>query len=397
MSFALLYPLGLAALAALLLPLLLHVIRRAEYRTTPFAAMRWIRAQLRQHKRLRLRDIPLLLLRLLLLALAALLLAQPVLRGDATAAKHWVLVAPGVDVGAARDQLQSIDSNSRNADWRWLAPGFPSVSSTAAPATSDSASLLREIDAEVPESSQISVVVPAVVDGLDGERPSLSRDVEWIVVDGAMPARPIDHDGTTTRLLVRYDNSQPANAGYINALEKVWRLAWPSVSIERGEIDAAFPANARWLLWLSPQRPESLQRWINSGGIAVATPADSDDKLIDREPIWIDDQQNVIASSQRIGKGRLIRLSGAFTPNELPALLDPDFPQRLHDLFAGPPNPPTRALAEALKPLHATNAAATVTASSATRTPLDVWFALVIAILFAVERIWTSGRRGVKS
>ena len=194
MSPALLFPIGLMALAALLVPLALHLIRRAEYQTTPFAAMRWIHVQLRQQRRLRLRDIPLLLLRLLLLTLIAVLLAQPVLRGDATAANYWVMVAPGVNIGAARTQVESTNSDAANADWRWLAPGFPSISNTATPATSDSASLLREIDAELPASSRISVVVPAVVDGLDGERPDLSRKLEWIVVDGAMPAMPAKAD-----------------------------------------------------------------------------------------------------------------------------------------------------------------------------------------------------------
>lgn len=397
MSFALLYMTGLAALAALLVPLLLHLIRRAEYRTTPFAAMRWIRAQQRQRKRLRLRDIPLLLLRLLLLALVAILFAQPVLRGDATAAKEWVLVAPGADVGAARDRVKSNGSDFANADWRWLAPGFPTVSSSSAPATSDSASLLRELDAELPASSRISVVVPAIVDGLDGERPSLSHAVEWIVVDGAMPAMASSDNHATTRLLVRSDDSQPANLRYIDALEKAWRIDWPNVSMDRGKIDAALPADARWLLWLSPQRPEWLQRWIQDGGIAVATPATDETKSIDSEPVWMDDQQNAIATSHRIGKGRLVSLRGAFMPSELPALLDADFPARLHDLFAGPLPAPTRALAAALKPLHATKAVATAAVSLATRTPLDIWFALVIAILFAIERMWASGRRGVQS
>lgn len=397
MSFALLYTAGLAALAALLVPLLLHLIRRAEYQTTPFAAMRWIRAQLRQQKRLRLRDVPLLLLRLLLLALIAVLLAQPVLRGNATAAKHWVLVAPGVDVGAARDQMQSIDSDSSNGDWRWLAPGFPTLASNAAPATSDSASLLREIDAELPASSRISIIVPSVVDGLDGERPMLSRELEWIVVNGTMPAIPARDDDAPTRLLVRFADSQPANAGYVDALKQAWRIDWPNVSIDRREINAALPDDARWLLWLSPQRLQSLQRWIENGGTAVATPAADDITLIDSEPVWRDEHQNVIASSQRVGKGRLVSLSGAFTPSELPALLDADFPQRLHELFAGPPPAPTRALAGALKPSLSTTAASTVASSLATRTSLDGWFALAIAIGFAVERVWASFRRRVNS
>ena len=394
MSAALLFPMGLAALAALLVPLALHLIRRAEYRTTPFAALRWIAAQLRQQRRLRLRDIPLLLLRLLLLALIAVLLAQPVLRGDTAAAAHWVLVAPGVDIGAARSRLASSDRDAASADWRWLAPGFPSVSNTATPATSDSASLLREIDAEVPASSQLSVVVPAVVDGLDGERPKLSRDVEWIVVDGAMPVMPNRNDAALRRLTVRYDAVGGSNAGFIEALEKAWRVGWPKLSIDRASIDVALPDNTHWLLWLSPQRPASLQRWVESGGIAIATPADGDAKATDDEPVWRDASQNVIATSRRIGKGRLIKLSGALTAADLPSLLDADFPQRLHDLFAGPAPAPTRAVAAALRPSHTQNAVSTTTSLLATRTPLDAWFALAIAILFVVERIWASRRRG---
>lgn len=396
MSIALLYMTGLAALAALAVPMLLHLIRRAEYQTTPFAAMRWIRAQQRQQKRLRLRDLPLLLLRLLVLALLAVLLAQPVLRGDATAANHWVLVAPGVDVGKARDRLQSGDHDAATADWRWLAPGFPTVSGSATPATPDSASLLREIDAELPASSRMTVVVPAVVDGLDGERPSLSRDIEWIVIDGSMPVMPAVDDARQTRLLVHYDETQPAVADTISALEKAWQIEWPNVLIDRAALDATLPDDARWLLWLSPQRPGSLQRWMENGGVAVATPTTGDATVVDTEPVWRDGDQNVIASSQRIGKGRLISLSGAFTPSQLPALLDPDFPQRLHHLFAGPPYAPTRAFAEALKPIRAANAASTAQESLATRTPLDIWFALAIAVLFAIERIWATGLRGMR-
>ena len=43
MNLALLLPAGLAALAALLLPLLLHLARRHEQTPTDFAALRWLR------------------------------------------------------------------------------------------------------------------------------------------------------------------------------------------------------------------------------------------------------------------------------------------------------------------------------------------------------------------
>ncbi|PBS16923.1 hypothetical protein CMZ81_01460, partial [Lysobacteraceae bacterium NML93-0793] len=79
MSVGLLAPLGLAALAAWLLPLLLHLARRDATRPTPFAALRFLREKPRPRRRLRFDDWPLLLVRLALLALLALWLAWPVL------------------------------------------------------------------------------------------------------------------------------------------------------------------------------------------------------------------------------------------------------------------------------------------------------------------------------
>ena len=50
MSIALLAPLGLVALVALVLPILIHLVRRIELTTTEFAALRWI-AQRMQPRR----------------------------------------------------------------------------------------------------------------------------------------------------------------------------------------------------------------------------------------------------------------------------------------------------------------------------------------------------------
>ena len=94
MSLGLLAPLGLAALAALALPLLVHLARREEQVPTDFAALRWLAAKFRPRQRLRFEEILLLALRLLLVAALALLLARPVLfggRGDAA----WLVVLPG--------------------------------------------------------------------------------------------------------------------------------------------------------------------------------------------------------------------------------------------------------------------------------------------------------------
>ena len=96
MNFALLAPIGLAALAALALPLLIHLARRTEEQPTDFAALRWLRANPRPRKRPRLDERLLMAARLVLLALLALWLAHPVLT-QATARTPVVAVAPGVD------------------------------------------------------------------------------------------------------------------------------------------------------------------------------------------------------------------------------------------------------------------------------------------------------------
>lgn len=78
MNLAFLAPAALAALAALLVPLLIHLQRRPEQRVVEFAALRWLSERVRPRQRLRLTEWLLLLLRLLLVAALALWLAQPV-------------------------------------------------------------------------------------------------------------------------------------------------------------------------------------------------------------------------------------------------------------------------------------------------------------------------------
>ena len=76
MTPLLLAPLGLAALAALIVPLLIHLHRRTEEVPVDFAALRWLDILTRPRSRIRFEEWLLLALRLLLVALLGLLLAQ---------------------------------------------------------------------------------------------------------------------------------------------------------------------------------------------------------------------------------------------------------------------------------------------------------------------------------
>ena len=225
MSLALLAPLGLAALAALVVPIVIHLVRRLELRTTEFAALRWISERIRPRRRLRFERPWLLLLRLALLALLAVLLARPVLTQPPSAQASRVLVAPGSDLAAARAAV-----TSSGADWRWLAPGFPSIETPAPTGSVPVASLLREADAALPASATLAVVVPEQLAGLDGERPILAHAVGWHVVPGRMTSHDATPPNTKYEIAVRNNADKKTSAvtapmanAYANAtvLEKI--------------------------------------------------------------------------------------------------------------------------------------------------------------------------------
>ena len=62
MSLGLLLPGALVSLVALLLPLLIHLARRNQQQPLDFAALRWLNRKPKPRRRLRVDDIPLLLL-----------------------------------------------------------------------------------------------------------------------------------------------------------------------------------------------------------------------------------------------------------------------------------------------------------------------------------------------
>ena len=383
MNVALLAPFGLVALAALALPLLIHLVRRIELRTTEFAALRWISERIRPRRRLRFERPWLLLLRLALLALFALLLARPVVDEPAIAARALVVVAPGSDLSAARSVVSIADAN-----WRWLAPGFPSIETPAPSTPVPVASLLREIDAGLPADARLAVVVPEEIAGLDGERPTLSHAIDWHVVPGRMAADAAPTSQTTIDLSVRYAPSAEPMLKYLRASAAALDAQGSTRVVLHAEpLDVPLPDTARALVWLGADVSPAIRSWIEAGGTAIVDHASRASGV----PVWRDADGSVLARAEPLGHGRLITLTDAFTPQTLPALLDAEFPQHLLDLVQGTPPAPTRASADALKPAQGL-AAGGSSALTASPKPLDAWLALLIAALVLVERIVATRR-----
>lgn len=390
MGLTLLLPLGLVALAAWLLPLLIHLARRQESRLTEFAALRWLRARPKPRNRVRFDEWPLLLLRLLLLALLALLLAGLALRGHEDT-RPRVAVSTGADPATARTAFAA----PRDAHWVWLAPGFPPIDTPSPTGPQPNASLLRELDAQLPAGAPLTVLVPATWTGVDAQRPRLSRPVDWRVL-------PAPHlEGAPTEAAARAARGAPqlrvaggdADAlRYLRALQRAWHGADAVLAMQAG--DAALPATdgKTLLVWLSPAPlPAAWQAWLHAGGQVLIEPRTPLPASAAPQPQWRDESGRVLLDAIAVGRGRIWRLAAPLRAQTLPQVLDADFPSVLLSQLQPPPAP-GRVDSASFAPSSGQPSA------PAQPRPLIAMLAALIALLFLIERAWaTSPRRGARA
>ena len=380
MNPMLLAPAGLAALAALALPLLIHLARRQQQRPTVFAALRWLSARPRPRRRLRFDEPWLLAVRLLLVALLALLLAHPVLQGTEDA-RPRLLVAPGVEPA----QVQAARAEA-GADARWLAPGFPGLDQPPPASGDGGASLLREFDAALPPEAPLTVLVPRRWQGGDGARLQLSRPVEWrIAGKGAVEETP---ERAAPRMAIRYDAAHRAAAGFLRAAAVAWQEADTEApdSAASAQLPGPEPDVLAWLHGGAP--PPEVLAWAGEGGqLLLPMEAELPDGLV-AMVAWRDATGAPLLQVAPFGHGRVAQWLRPLAPAQMPQLLEPDFAVALQRLLL-PPVAPTLVAASDYRP--GTGAAAAPAASI----DLRPWLALAIAMLALVERwLATSRRRG---
>ena len=373
MTPTLLLPLGLAALGAILVPLVLHLSRRTEQRPTDFAALRWLRQKPRPRHRPKFDELPLLAIRILLLALLAIFLARPALLNtqDATPV---VAIAPGIAPATV-----ARDAKARAV---WLAPGFPSIDTPAPQGAVPIGSLVRQLDTQTAAAAPLTVVVPATLDGADAERPRVSHRVRWQVVPGAMAAsRPAS---SPLRLALRTDTAHATGGRYIRAATGALDLA-----TDVGDPGRALPPRTTALIWLvRGPLPATVERWIAQGGTALVA-SDTVIAAAPTVPAWRDETGAPLVETRAQGKGHILRLLRSLDPIAMPALVEPDFPKTLAHLLAPAP-PPARVEASAYRPLPGGLPPANQSRD------LRPWFALVIAAAWLVERwLATRARRAI--
>ncbi|GGA83888.1 membrane protein [Arenimonas soli] len=377
MSFGLAFPLGLLALLGLVLPLLVHLARREQQQPTMFAALRWLRAVRRPRQKLRLEQWLLLALRLLLVAGLALLLAAPwFLRDEGGGARvlvHPALAPPETEAGA---------------DVRWLAPAFPRIDTPAPEPRQPVASLLRQADAELATGRPLVVHVPVIIDGADGERPRLSRAVQWIVkaspsVTDAMPTAALP-----AVMVIRHAPDLAGQARWLAATQTAWFAAAQQTEAQPdiAPLDAPWPEDTKLLAWLAADEvPESLMAFANDGGTILLGDTTAWPLAAPAEAVWRGESGELLLGAARHGQGRLLQFAAPLDPATFPELLDARFPQWLQARLQAPPPAPTRVDAQAYAPL------AGAAAYAPPNQPLAPWLAVVLAALFLVERWLAAG------
>jgi len=370
---ALLAPAGLAAAAAVVVPLIIHWVRRSDRRLISFAAMRYLSEHAHPRERLRVHEPWLLLLRLLMIAVFALVMALPILRGKGDATAPWVLVAPNLAASAARAAVAA-----PLAEWRWLAPGFPRLEGPAPVAASPLASLLRQADADLPPGTAVTVIVPEELTGLDAERLRLGRAVAWrVVAETGAVANPAAPPAALT-LSVRYDAAGDAELPLVRALAAAWQVDGPAMQWDIAARDAPLPTTPGWLIWIAGPLPPGIEEWVRRGGRVLASRQASG---AGRAVVRSDASGTAVLSATELGKGRLLTLTGPLLASASAAFSAPDFPRALRDLLRGPPTPPDRAPAASVAPLPNGPPAHGPIQS------LGPYLALLLALLFLGERL----------
>ena len=412
MNMGLLLPSALIALLALAVPILLHLIRQTEQKRIEFAALRWLVARAQPRRRPRFNEWLLLILRLLLLTLLALWLAQPVLDGRPDL-RPWVVVDPAIDASQLAANMPT--GTSKDAQLHWLAPDFPAIDnraprSTASTSTSIS-SLLRELDATLPKNAALTVIVPEQFDATDAQRARIARAITWLPVPGTTAL------GSTTtsspmRIALYADAEHQVALPYLRGAATAWAaqakapaiastptqapISVPSSTLrEIAGIDA-LGAEDTHLLWLAGAPVPAQQRqWVRNGGVimlAQDTAAASLD-WTDAQVAWRDADGTPLALRLHDGKGAWLRMLIPFTPQSMPALLESEFPNALKTTLEFNPPVASRAWADAYAPEVDPEA---IHAAQPPRS-LDSVFALLIALLFGIERWFAMSMRRFRS
>ena len=215
--FQVLHPLGLFALGALAIPVVIHLWRRPSP-VVRVGSLRPFLAHQRSSRALTLHDWPVFLLRCALLGVLALALAGLHWTPRTPSPARWCLLLPGTPLSGPHLQDWKLRIQE-GFEPRWLAPGFPKITDpTQSPAPNIHTpvwSLLSEADRRLAAGSDAWVFGPTWASLFQGDRPSLSHlRIRW----HAVPTTPPEVlQPSPSRVAIVHPADRARDAGYVRA------------------------------------------------------------------------------------------------------------------------------------------------------------------------------------
>lgn len=181
-----LFPQYLWALLGLAIPIAIHLWSKKEGRTIKIGSVQLLKeSDSKQTSSIRINELWLLLLRILMLCLLVLIIAEPRLKQKVEKESITYLIEPSLL--KYEDVIKIIDTLDAEKPLRLLEKGFPeldrdnlSISKEQIPNYWQLAKEMRSIQAD-----SIVVFTNAFLSGIHGKRPTVQNNINWIFLDTA--------------------------------------------------------------------------------------------------------------------------------------------------------------------------------------------------------------------
>ncbi len=174
-------PTYLWAFLGLLVPIAIHLWNKKESKTIQIGSVQLLsESNVKKSKRIQFNELLLLLLRLILLGVLVLILAAPQIRKQQANSSITYIIEPSLRHNKSVKTI--IDSLASNDKARWLKKGFPEIKDLTEKdrvSTPKYWQLVKAMD-NLPTDS-IVVFTKALLSGVEGIRPKINKNIEWIV------------------------------------------------------------------------------------------------------------------------------------------------------------------------------------------------------------------------
>ncbi len=182
-----LYPVYLWSLLLLVIPIAVHFLSKKNPKRIKIGSVKFLKqTESRTFRRIQFHDAWLFALRATIFSLLSFLIASPEIACKYKASeKGWILVEPSLSLEAqSADFHKKVDSLLKAGyDMRFLEPDFPTtLHAEEKNAVIDVWSLLAEADKVSRDTLTFFVASPLRESSLQGTRPTLSHEVQWLEV-----------------------------------------------------------------------------------------------------------------------------------------------------------------------------------------------------------------------